>query len=231
MAEPVTIILGIAALVATLATTAASAGSKAAEERELTAKGKEAAKKRAGQERQLERQDDRERNLGTLARQTKRRQAAQTASRQVSTLPTRTPQIRAPQAPPMPQAPQAAPSPVAQGAGVATTPAIQPTQTGLTGSDVVDIAKIGADVAGTAIEAAGQKSAAMAQAEQDRDLAAMQDEEFNRVLNKRKKDVNLQALDFQDAMAAGPAKTSRELSFNQDLAGILRGFNKNRMVA
>ena len=210
--------LGIISLVASLTSTGTGVGLSIAKKRRARIAEEEEAKKTADQRKQVQRQEDRSRNLGTLGRQAAKRVAATGAAREKTSLQAnRTTPIQAPQAPTSPQAPT--PS-IGQGATIATTPAVStPSRSG----EIIQAAQGLATVAeGAAVGAA----AAAGEREQDianTGLEELRDQEFERAMSQVRKDTNLQALDFQDAQSALPNRNAR--SFNQDLVSTFRKFS------
>lgn len=221
----------IAGIVASIAAAGAQGGATAAERRRIRIAEEEQAKIDAEQGRQVERQRQRERNLGTLGRQAEKRIAATAASREKSSRPTRG-TLDPQQAPPTAMAPKPGvqPAPAVDVAGAAGT-AMQPATAAKAqdvGGNIVKGFEVGAKVAegvATGVQASQQQREATAANEE---LEKLREEEFQKALGNLKKDVNLQAMDFQRASSILPNRNAR--AFNQDLVSTLRNFSGRRVA-
>jgi hypothetical protein len=224
------LIVAIAGIVIGLALQGASATADSREAREFAAEEQRRLDREEEQRKQAQRQSQRETNLGTLGRQQAKREGAGIAARQTPgrTAQAPTPQIKAPASPMQPQAPAApmaqAPTGGSQGVGAIAQPVAQAPQSGgLTGGDIGNIASAAGQVGGAVIAGIGDANVAKEQQAEKERLAQLQEQMFQEALAKRKQDVNMQALSFQDSAMVGPSKNARQTSaFNQDFASILR---------
>ncbi len=209
-------VIGIITLITSLTTGGIKAGKEGAASREQEAEDQETLDRQQAQAKEVEGQEDRRANIKSLSRQSQRRQGAGVAARETiqkpsvtSGLPESTQAIgRAPQAPPSPAAPTTTPSTF--------------------GSDIVSGAtQIAGDVASTAFaaKAAGAQQTANEQSQEQ--IAQLQEDEFKRIMAKSKRNIDTEALDFQDLALAGPALSARKKSFaNQDLFGAIKNMRK-----
>ncbi len=207
----------IASIVTTVVSSSVKGGMTAKARRQQAATEQAEAEKTAEQKRKVDRQKDRRRNLGTLSRQAEKRVAATGASRQKTRLqPTRSTPIEAPKAPPLPQAP--APS-------MAQQPQAPQAPQNI-GANITKGVEIGATVAQGVASGVGAAQQGRADEARAQEIERLRDEEFKKAMSGLTKDVNLEAMDYQQAASALPNRNAR--SFNQDLAGTLRKFSGRR---
>ncbi len=208
----------IASIVTTVVSSSVKGGATAKARRQHAAAEKAKAEKTAEQKAQVDRQKDRRRNLGTLSRQAEKRVAATGAAREKTSLQaSRATPFEAPQAPALPQAPAPGAPPPAPQAPAATQDI---------GANIAKGVEIGATI-GQGV-ATGAQQAQMQREEETKaqEIERLRDEEFKKAMSGLTKDVNLEAMDYQQAASALPNKNAR--SFNQDLAGTFRKFSGRR---
>ena len=213
-------ILTIAGIVSSIAAKGISAGVSASRARQLAVAEEEEAKKTAAQGRQVERQRDRRRNLGTLGRQAEKRVAATGASREKSTA---RPSARGALDPQ--QAPQRAMAPKPGIAPQAAPPPAAPASSNI-GAGIAQGLQVGSQIAEGAIAGAQQARAERGEMDRAAEIERLRDEEYKKAMSGLTKDVNLEAMDFQQAAGALPSRNAR--SFNQDLVGTFRKFSGRR---
>jgi len=225
-------IIGIVSLVATIAAKSAEAGmaAKAADEASLSEEERRKLEKKRREE--VRTQQKRATDIRGLERQMTRRRGAEQVARQVpGARPIQRGKLEAPPAP-APSAPMPKPKlvPEALRAPVAAPKA----DTGISpgGLDAISGGvQLAGQVAGGITGAAGAANEAKAREEEAAQLARLQEEEFQKTLAAKKRDVNFAGLALQDKSAAGPGATARQNTFASDFMTALRNNRNPRKTA
>jgi len=213
-------VLGIVLLVTTIATKSIEAGmsKKAGDEEDEFAREQE----RLGVERsdKMRKQQERSTDIQGLERQLSKRRGAEKVARQV---PGAQPITRGKLEMSPPSTASAPPAPT-------TTPAsrgISPEGLEAIGGGV----ELAGQVASGITSAAAASQASKAREEEAARLAKLQEEEFQKNLAAKTRDVNLRGLDYQSQAAAGPGASARQNTFASDFMNTLRNIKNPRKVA
>jgi len=218
-------VLSIITLVAGIATKSFEAGfsKKAADEEDELRIQQE--KLEAERRDKVRAQQKRQTDIGGLERQLIKRRGAEQVARQV---PGAKPVEKLAPAPPPPPPVQPTRAPMAKAPTSTDTKGISPEGVDAIGSGIELAGQIGSGIFG----AASASQAAKARDEEAARIAKLEEEEFQKNLAAKKRDVNLSGLDFQSKAAAGPSRTSRQNTFASDFMNVLRSVkNQNRRAA